>query len=263
VTDRFRLDGRRAVVTGGVKGLGFAMACALGEAGAAVVLLDVDDEGWEAARADATERRLALDYMHCDVTDAAQVRECALRCDDGTPLVLVNNAGVGGRILDALETPVEEWARTLDVNLSAVFSCSREFGRTMIAHRRGSIVNIASVYGVVGVDGRLYAHEDGRPLENPAYAASKGGLVNLTRFLACAWARHGVRVNSISPGMFLTAQSRPVVTPEVEARLSERTPLGRLGDPDELGGAAVFLASDASSFVTGHNLVVDGGWTAW
>ena len=262
MSDLFSLDGRRAIVTGGVKGLGFAMAQALAHAGAEVVALDVDDDGFAGARTAAAEAGADISYRHCDVSKPDDVREAASAYDDGTPLVLVNNAGVGNR-LPVTEVPLEEWPRILDTNLYGVFLCSRYFGEIMLGHHDGSIINIASVYGFLGPDGRLYTEgTNPPPYESPIYSASKGGVLGMTRALACAWARQGVRVNAISPGMFLTYQSR-AITGEVEARLSDRTPLGRIGVPEDLGGAVVFLASGASSFVTGHNLVVDGGWSAW
>jgi NAD(P)-dependent dehydrogenase (short-subunit alcohol dehydrogenase family) len=259
----FSLGGRRAIVTGGAKGLGLAMGLGLAEAGADVVVLDIEEADFDTAREAAGERGLTLTCRRCDVADGESVAECARQLDDGTPLVLVNNAGVG-RGGSAVDISAEDWQWVLDVNLWGVFLCSREFGKIMIRQGRGAIVNIASVYGSLGADGRLYKKApDDAPLESVHYHASKGGVVTLTRALACAWAQHGVRVNSISPGMFATAQSRPILNDEVIARLADRTPLGRLGEPDDLAGAAVFLASDASSFVTGHNLVVDGGWSAW
>jgi NAD(P)-dependent dehydrogenase (short-subunit alcohol dehydrogenase family) len=262
-TMSFSLVGRRAVVTGGAKGLGLAIGLGLAEAGADVFVLDIEEADFESARAAALERDVSLTFVRCDVADSESVAECARQLDDGVPLVLVNNAGVGGRS-STVDVSAEDWQWIIDVNLWGVFLCSREFGKVMIKQGRGTIINIASVYGTLGADGRLYKKTPAdEPLESVPYHASKGGVVALTRALACAWARHGVRVNSISPGMFVTAQSRPILNDEVIARLADRTPLGRIGEPEDLAGAAVFLASDASSFVTGHNLVVDGGWSAW
>ena len=262
MSDLFSLEGRRAFVTGGVKGLGFSMAKALALAGAEVVALDIDESEFADAQAATEELGANIAYRYCDVSNPREIQDLVGTYDDGTPLVLVNNAGLGSA-LPAIEVPLEEWPRIIDTNLYGVFLCSRYFGEIMIQHGTGSIINIASVYGSLGPDGRLYREGTSLPpYESPIYSASKGGVLGMTRALACAWARYGIRVNSISPGMFLTHQSRSI-TGDVAARLVDRTPLGRMGVPDDLAGAALFLASDASSFVTGHNLVVDGGWSAW
>jgi NAD(P)-dependent dehydrogenase (short-subunit alcohol dehydrogenase family) len=259
----FSLEGRRAIVTGGAKGLGFGMACGLAEAGAEVVALDSDSETLELAREQAAARGYDIAARRCDVSDLDAVAAAADELADHAGLVLVNNAGVGG-VGPTVDVTREEWLRVHDVNLWGVFACAREFGRAMIAQGGGVIVNIASAYAALGCEGALYLKQpQDEPQECAAYNASKGGVLALTRALACSWARHGVRVNAISPGMMVTAQTRPLMNERVAARLAERTPLGRLGQPEDLVGAVVFLASDASAFVTGHNLAVDGGWTAW
>lgn len=256
----FQLDGRRAVVTGGVKGLGFAMACALGQAGAEVVVLDIDEDGFRSAHESGREQNVELTFIRCDVGDSDDVAQSARGLDDGMPLVLVNNAGIVG-VSETTDLSAEEWQRVLDVNLWGVFLCAREFGKVMIKQGRGNIINVASVYGTLGSDAHLYRESDESELLDFAhYHASKGGVIALTRALACSWARHGIRVNAISPGMMMTT---PYLGEVVVRRLAARTPLGRLGQPEDVAGAAVFLASDASSFVTGTNLIVDGGWSAW
>ena len=258
---RFDLSGRRAIVTGGARGLGLGMGIGMAQAGAEVWALDILEDRFETARAEAGEAGVAIEFVECDVRSPEKVEEVAARSDDGTPLVLLNNAGIGER------TPMttlsyEEWSKVLDVNTYGVFVCSRAFGAIMLRHGGGSVINIASVYGFLGPDGRLYTFDDGGP-SSPAYCASKGGVISITRSLAAGWAARGVRVNSISPGMFITDQTTDIVDETGKAAILGRTPVARFGRPDDLVGAAIFLASDASSFVTGHNLVVDGGWSIW
>ena len=259
--DRFDLSGRRVIVTGGVRGLGLGMGIGVAQAGAEVWALDILEERFDVARAEAGQAGVDIEFIGCDVTSPEQVEEFASRCDDGKPLVLLNNAGIGER------TPMrdllyEEWSQVVDVNTYGVFVCARAFGAVMLRQGGGSIINIASVYGFLGPDARLYASHDGSP-SSAAYCASKGGVISITRSLAAGWAARGVRVNSISPGMFMTDQTTDIVDETGKAAILGRTPMARFGRPDDLIGAAVFLASDASSFVTGHNLVVDGGWSIW
>ena len=259
--ERFDLSGRRVIVTGGARGLGLGMGIGMAQAGAEVWVLDILEERFETARAEAGEAGVAIEFVDCDVTSPEQVEEVAARCDDGTPLVLLNNAGIGERTpMTALS--YEEWSKVLDVNSYGMFVCARAFGGIMLRHGGGSIVNIASVYGFLGPDTRLYTFGDGGP-SSPAYCASKGGVLGLTRSLAAGWAADGVRVNSISPGMFITDQTTDIIDEAGKAAILGRTPMARFGTPDDLIGAAIFLASDASSFVTGHNLIVDGGWSIW
>lgn len=258
---RFDLSGRRVVVTGGARGLGLAMGIGMARAGAEVWALDVLEERFDTALSEAADAGVTVEFYHCDVTDPARVEQVATRTDDGKPLVLVNNAGIGER------TPMKdlsygEWSKVLDVNTYGVLVCARAFGEIMMRRGGGSIINIASVYGFLGPDTRLYAFGDGGP-SSPAYCASKGGVIGITRSLAAGWGSRGVRVNSISPGMFATDQTADAFSENGYQAVLDRTPLARFGRPEDLIGAAVFLASDASSFVTGHNLVVDGGWSIW
>ena len=257
----FDISGRRVIVTGGARGLGLAMGIGMAQAGAEVWALDILEERFEEARAEARDASVNIEFFGCDVTSPEQVGKVAARCDDGTPLVLVNNAGVGERS-PMMELRYEEWSQVLDVNTYGVFVCARAFGAVMLSQGEGSIINIASVYGFLGPDPRMYSFYDGGP-SSAAYGASKGGVIAITRSLAAGWAPRGVRVNSISPGMFLTDQTTDIVDDTGKATILGRTPMARFGRPGDLIGAAIFLASDASSFVTGHNLVVDGGWSIW
>ena len=250
--DLFRLDGQCAVVTGGAGSLGAAIARGLAEAGAAVCVADRNAKQ-AAAVADelsaAGHRALALEV---DVTSAEGVGRMAADVEArlGPIDALVNSAGITYRC-PAADFPEAEWHRVLAVNLTGVFLPCQVVGRRMIARRRGRIVNLASIAGQIGLAGTV------------AYAASKGGVVMLTRALAVEWAPHNVRVNAIAPSWF-ESQIGDLIhrEPGYEERSMRRVPFGRMGRPDELVGAALYLASEASSMVTGHVLAVDGGTLA-
>jgi gluconate 5-dehydrogenase len=252
----FDLSGKVAIVTGAGSGLGIVFAEALAEAGADVVCADVRLAGVEeTARSIEQAGRAAL-AIEADVTDEAAVQRMIQATLDrfGRLDILINNAGVG------IAGPPEEmtladWQTVIDVNLTGVFLCAREAGKAMIASGNGGrIVNIASILGAVASE----------PGPATAYAASKGGVVNLTRDLAVHWAPHGIRVNAIGPAYFPSAMTGDAFAlPEVLSAIERLTPIGRVGRLEDLKGPVVFLASDASAYVTGQTLFVDGGWTAW
>jgi NAD(P)-dependent dehydrogenase (short-subunit alcohol dehydrogenase family) len=250
--DRFRLDGQTAVVVGGAGGLGSAMARGLAEAGAAVAVADVGiDRAQRVADeiAKAGGRALAVAV---DVADAGSVERMAVQVEErlGPIEALVNSAGITHRCA-AADFPEAEWHRVIAVNLTGVFHGCQVVGRRMLARRRGRIVNIASIAGQIGLTGTV------------AYAASKGGVVMLTRALAVEWAPHNVRVNAIAPSWFESDIGDLIHRePGYAERAMRRVPAGRMGTPDELVGAALYLASDASTMVTGHVLAVDGGTLA-
>jgi len=264
----FDLSERVALVTGGATGLGYQMAEALAEAGAAVALASRREE---LCRTRAQELAAATGArtvgLRVDVASRDEVTRCfdAAREALGEIDIAVVNAGISG-IGPVLELGERAWRETLDTNLSGALWCAQAAAARMAARHAGSIVMTASIFGFVAADGRIYVDPGEAPLENAALAASKGGLIQLTRALAASWGRHGVRVNAISPGGFLVERIRRRLgerASELERRWADRTPLGRMGDGEDLKGAVVYLASDASKYVTGQNLVVDGGWSLW
>ena len=249
---RFSLDGKVAIVTGASAGLGARFARVLDAAGARVVLAARRVDRLDAL---ARELRDAL-AVPCDLAadDAPAALVAAAIAHYGRVDVLVNNAG-RSEPTPALDETTDHFATTLRVNLIAPFELARECARSMTTSESGgAIVNVASIWGLVGVG----------QIPEAGYAASKGGMLNLTRELAAQWARKGVRVNTLAPGWFRTEMTDGLMFGDEHAErwMRQRTPMGRGGDEHELDGALLFLASDASSFMTGQVLCIDGGWTS-
>ena len=249
------LEGRVSVVTGGATGLGLQMATALAEAGSNVVICSRKLENCEQAAHDVEKLGVKTLAIGCDVTKADQVEAMkdAVLNKFGRVDVLVNNAGRAW-VAPPEEMPLERWQQVLDLNITAPFLCSQVLGREMIKVKRGKIVNIASIAGLVGRNPKAY--------NSIAYGTSKGALVNFTRDLAVKWAHHNIQVNAICPGFFVTPINVKMFDKNRDQVLRE-IPLGRTGGDDDLKGIVVLLASDASNFMTGAIIPVDGGAVAW
>lgn len=276
MSDPFSLEGRVAIVTGAAGLLGRHHVLALRRAGAHVVCADVDEALARSAAADVASRlgegaKGELFPCAVDITQKASLEKArdAIVGRFGRIDALVNNAAINdkfespeaGAELSKFENyPLELWQKSIDVNVTGMFLACQVLGAVMAKAKSGSIVNVASTYGMVGPDQSIYVKPDGTRsfYKSPSYPATKGAVLNFTRFLAAYWGEAGVRVNSLSPGGIENGQESYFI-----ANYSKKTPLGRMGQPHEMGGAVVFLASDASSYMTGANLVVDGGWTAW
>lgn len=264
ILESFRLDNRLAIVTGGGRGLGRAMAMALAEAGANIAVIDID--GDTASDAADSIRRLGGDAesYSIDLTDYGAVEStiAAIRERFGGIDILLNNAGVvygaqqgyGPGSIPTEDVTPENWDRVIKVDLSAVFYCSQLAGRVMMQQKRGNIINVASMSGFIANLGR----------HNNAYCAAKAGVVNFTRQLAGDWADRGIRVNAIGPGYMKTEMGAgPLEDPAIKDLIVRMTPMRRPGTPEDLKGLVVFLASDASEYITGQTIVIDGGYTVW
>lgn len=257
VLDRFRLDGRVALVTGGGRGIGRALGQALQEAGAQVAVADIDGDSAARAVAELAAAELAAGDdslgLQVDVTRADEVGRMvdAVLERYGRLDIAVNNAGIARRGY-AEEMTEAVWDAVIDVNLKGVFLCCQAEGRAMLTAGRGVIVNVASISAQIV----------NRPQPQVNYNAAKAGVVQVTRSCAAEWASRGVRVNCISPGHTVTPMTAPALD-DMGDVWRGNTPAGRLGEPADLQGAVVYLASDAAAYVTGHDLVVDGGYTIW
>jgi len=249
----FDLTGQVALITGGSRGLGAEMAEGLAEAGASLMLVARRDQWLRPTVEQLRSMSFRCEGTVCDVSNPAGVEDAVRKtlAHYGAIDILVNNAGVSWGAL-AEEMPLDKWQAVLDVNLTGAFLFSQAVGREMIRRRQGSIINVASVAGLRGLP--LAVHL-------AAYAASKGGLIALTRELAAKWAAHAVRVNAIAPGFFPSRMTEHILG-RLQPQIEERIPMGRIGRAGELKGVVVFLASAAASYITGQTIAVDGGATA-
>ncbi len=255
--DKLKLDGRVAVVTGGGQGIGAACAQALGEAGATVIVAEMLAD--RVASSVDTLQKLGIKAhgVTLDVTRSADVDRVAadVLAHHGRIDILVNNAGVAQSDVRAEDTSDDHWRFHMDVNLDGLFWCCRAFGRIMLAQGKGSIVNIGSMSGFIV----------NKPQPQSFYNASKAGVHHLTRSLAAEWGQRGVRVNAVAPTYIETPLTRFGIeeSPEMYRTWLEMTPMGRVGQPDEIASVVHFLASDAASLMTGSVVLADGGYTCW
>jgi NAD(P)-dependent dehydrogenase (short-subunit alcohol dehydrogenase family) len=252
VNDLFNLSGRTAIVTGGSRGIGREMAEGLAEAGANVVLCARRAEWLEETVQEFQDRGFRVAGMTCDVAIPEEVQNVVDRTVStfGSVDILVNNAGVSWGAMPE-DMPLEKWQHVLNVNLTGCFLFAQAAGREMLKQGRGSIINISSISGITSsANGPFYA----------GYVASKAGLIGLTRELAASWGRRGIRVNAIAPGFFHSRLADAAID-IYEQSIQENNVIPRIGNEGELKGVAVFLASDASSYITGQTIAVDGGMT--
>lgn len=266
----FRLEGKNAVITGGCGILGKHFSRGLAEAGAKVAVVDIQGQAareWAAELGTSTGSECI--GVECDVTCPESVRQMVetIRSSFTEIHVLHNNAAGKSQDLNAFFAPfekysLEQWRSIMSVNIDGMFLVAQAFGKVMVAQGKGgSVIQTSSIYGVMAPDQRIYEGSlyEGRMINTPAvYAASKAAVVGLTKYLAVYWAAHGIRVNTLSPGGVDSGQND-----EFKNRYSHRVPMGRMARASELVGAMLYLASDASSYVTGQNLIVDGGLSAW
>ncbi len=264
----FAMNGKVAIVTGALGLIGRHHCKALAEAGANVIVADLDTEACERFAKELPTQSLGVKLDVTCMESIEQAKNIVISEFNWVD-ALINNAAINDMFEDPKAAseqskfesyPLQLWQKSVDVNLTGVFLCSQILGGVMAEQKSGSIVNVASTYGMVAPNQSLYKDENGNQsfYKPPAYSATKGAIITFTKYLAAYWGNKGVRVNTLSPGGVQNGQDEHFV-----ASYSEKTPLGRMASPTDYKGAVVFLASEASKYMTGANLVVDGGWIAW
>jgi NAD(P)-dependent dehydrogenase (short-subunit alcohol dehydrogenase family) len=258
VLDRFRLDGKRLLITGGSRGLGREMALAVAEAGADVILVGRDRGSLEATGTEIEQRGRAVALIQADVGQPLEAeRACRTALEQHGPIhILINN--VGGRRIDVPteDLSLEQWQEIIDLNLTSTFVCTKLVGGAMVRRGQGGrVINVASISGLIA----------NRGIAGRSYETAKAAVIHFTRAVAADWAPHRVTVNAIAPGAFLTEPNLrwSRLNPAIIETFKSQIPMGEFGRPEDLGPLAVYLASDAARYVTGAVLVIDGGYTAW
>jgi len=268
IEELYNIKGATAIVTGGRTGIGLQISTALAEAGANVVIASRNyDKCIEVSKMLKREYRIKTLALKLDLTVEKDVIELAEKTVEkfGRIDILVNNSG-DGIFVDTLSTELSDWKYIMDLNITGTFLCCREIGRYMVLKKYGKIINIASVYGFMGADPKNYIEPEKLKRNNKEslnYATSKGAIINLTRELAVNWAKYNITVNAISPGAFFTESTKNIINDYCVNAIKLKIPMNRWGCEDDLKGAIIFLASDGSKYITGHNLVIDGGWSCW
>jgi len=267
-SELFSLKNKVAIVTGALGLIGKNHCAALSDAGANVMVADIDEKECKKFAESLSTKSIGVG---CDITNPESVKKLKnmILKDLGKIDILVNNAAINDMFENPAAAtehsmfenyPLELWQKSLDVNVTGTFLCSQILGTEMAKAGKGSIINIASTYGIVAPNQSIYKKEDGTQnfYKSASYPVTKGAIISFTKFLAAYWGNKGVRVNTLSPGGVENGQEKYFIN-----NYSQLTPLGRLAKPTDYKGALIFLASDASSYMTGANLVIDGGWTAW
>ncbi|WP_342421422.1 SDR family oxidoreductase [Paenibacillus sp. FSL E2-0178] len=261
LNELFNLDGKTAVVTGGAGYLGTAISEGLAEAGAAVYLVSSNEQKCrESAERIAWQTAAACFGKYMDIRKEESIKKCFedISAEAGSIDILVNNAAFSapGKLVTMSE---EQWLAGMDGTINGTFRCIKAVLPYMIEQKNGSIINISSMYGLVSPNPVIYGDSG---MDNPAnYGAGKAAINQFTRYIACHFGKHGIRANTVSPGPFPNPSVQD--NPHFIRQLEEKNPLGRIGKPEDLKGVMVFLASAASGYITGENISVDGGWTAW
>ncbi len=265
----FSLKGKVAVITGGAGLLGRRYAEALVACGAIPVMADVDGALAEKIAGELYQKYggQARGYT-VDVASKKSLEDLRNRVlgEFGRVDILINNAGISGKVADNTiapgfeDYPFPEWQKAFDVNITGMLFAAQVFGREMVKRKQGVVVNVCSIYGILSPDQRIHYKEGAEKqfIKPVSYAVSKSAVLNLTRYLATYWAPQNIRVNSLTPGGVFDNQDKDFVQ-----KYSERTPMGRMANPEDMVGPMLFLVSDASSYMTGANLIIDGGWSAW
>jgi NAD(P)-dependent dehydrogenase (short-subunit alcohol dehydrogenase family) len=265
VSELFNLKNKIAIVTGGTTGLGLQHVTALAEAGVNIVIASIGKELCESV-SERIKREFQVDSLPIDfdITKEKDVELLVKKTIDyfGRIDILVNNAGIVN-IENSADIDLSGWKKVIDVNLNGLFLCCKHVGQQMIKQKYGKIINIASAYSLRGRDWRNYVPAPDKVNTTFSYSASKGGVSMFTKDLSVDWAKYNITVNAISPGCFMTEMTEIFCDKTTIDKLTYRIPMGRWGKDDDLKGATIFLASDASKYVTGQNIVVDGGWTVW
>ena len=258
--EKFSLKDKIAVVTGGAGLIGKSVAIGLAQAGAKVYVADINEKAGIEIEKQNKNSDLKLKWIELDITDVSSISSCINKVvkDDKRIDIWINCAYPRtSDWSDKFEDiKYESWKKNVDMHMNGYFLCCQKIAKQMKKQKKGSIINFSSIYGVVGPDFSIY--EETNTTMPAAYSAIKGGIITFTKYLSTYYAKHGIRVNAICPGGIYDNQPQAFVK-----KYEEKTPLGRMGKPEEIASSAIFLASDASSYITGHVLMIDGGWTAW